>query len=295
MPVGGSRFAVAIEYPSHPAPAAARSPATPHARPFLTRRPRHRRRCSASFCPSLSRRRSFRDKRPSDVPSALAITFSLTVSSRGRSLQEPGDPLPGQGCGPAPLPVGAAHDQTAPVDDDRVGMADDPVAGRDLPILVGGQGNREPGPGVEAPPRLGALVDEDPQDGQPPGTELSPDLLLGGKLPPAVRSPGGPEAQQNDLSPEIAEPVNPAGGIREHEVGSLPALLGRENLQRPEIVLSRLHLAVGSHEPRADNEADYRPPKRSRVPHWALTRRWARRFLAQQASVFSVHCGRSSP
>src|SRR3990172_1321957 len=285
MPVGGSRFAVATEYPSHPAPAAARSPTTPHVRPFLTKRPRHRRRCSASFCSSLSRRRSFRDKRPSDVPSASPITSSLTASSRGRSLQEPGDPLPGQGCGPAALPVGAAHDQTAPVDDDGMGGADDHVAGRDLPILVGEQGEREPRPRAEAPHRPGVLIDEDPHDGQPPGTELSPELLLGGKLPPAVRSPGGPEAQQNDLPPKIAEPVGPAGGIRECEVRSLPALLGREDLQRPEIVLSRPRLTVGSHEQAAENEADYRRPEHSQAPHCALTRKWARRFLAQQASV----------
>src|SRR5205085_1720964 len=38
------------------------------------------------------------------------------------------------------------------------------------------------------------------------------------------------------------------------------------------------------------------PPPRHGIPIYrGLTRKWARRFLAQHDSVCSVHCGRSSP
>jgi len=199
------------------------------------------------------------------VPFSRRLGFP--VRSSRSSAQKPSDPLPGQGAGPIPLPISPPDDQATAVDDDGVGMAGDLVLRRHAAIVIRQQRKGKPGSFVEALHCFDVLLDKNLQDSQLLMTELSLELLLSGKLPLAVRSPRGAEAQEDNPSAIIFEPADLSGSVRQGKVGGLPPSLRRQDPQGLRIVLSGPHRGVESHDPAAHADRQHCRYKESSSLH----------------------------
>jgi hypothetical protein len=75
----------------------------------------------------------------------------------------------------------------------------------------------------------GGLPDAHPHDRKALGTELPVERLLGGQLPPALRSPGGKECEEDDLSPQVGKAHALPVGVRKGEVRWFGAAFGQDN------------------------------------------------------------------
>lgn len=80
------------------------------------------------------------------------------------------------------------------------------------------------------------LADAYAYDRKPLGTELPMQRFLGGQLPPALRSPGGEEGEEDNLPPEVAKTHALPFGVGENEIRCFLAPLCKHDLHGGERV-----------------------------------------------------------
>ncbi len=103
------------------------------------------------------------------------------------------------------------------------------------------------------------LPDAYADDRKPLGTELPVEQLLGGQLPPALRSPGGEEREEDNLSPKVAKAHAFPLGVGEGKLGGLFAPLSEDDLHGDEGI-SRAFCHVGGRKDQYRDGEEARPP-----------------------------------